>query len=218
METESEHHGMFVDLDFPADISSLFCDYTTPLPKLLGDVTWLRPQEICKQPRLFPDDPVEANPKQGILGDCWSLCACSMLLKNQCLLNKVNTVRFNVCCLPLSAGIPEISQFHAMSVMEWTNVTTTTGEQVERSWAGAWREGYGLKKFLNLPEREFWMDYKETEFQQEFDEVTVGNPVTSKHLHRYCLYQRCSNFFITKVQNVVVGHGPKVNVASILHK
>ncbi len=53
-------------------------------------------QEICKQPQLFPDDPVEAHPKQGILGDCWLLCACSMLIKNQCLLNKVNTVRFNV--------------------------------------------------------------------------------------------------------------------------
>uniref|UniRef100_A0A673KR29 Calpain 10 n=1 Tax=Sinocyclocheilus rhinocerous TaxID=307959 RepID=A0A673KR29_9TELE len=84
-----EHHGMFVDPDFPADNSSLFCDYTTPLPKLLGDVTWLRPQEICKQPQLFFGDPVEAHPKQGILGDCWLLCACSMLLKNQCLLNKV---------------------------------------------------------------------------------------------------------------------------------
>ncbi len=44
METENEHHGMFVDPDFSADDSSLFCDCTTPLPKLLGDVTWLRPQ------------------------------------------------------------------------------------------------------------------------------------------------------------------------------
>lgn len=323
METESEHHGMFVDPDFPADESSLFCDYTTPLSKLLGDVTWLRPQEICKQPQLFPDDPVEAHPKQGILGDCWLLCACSMLLKNQHLLNKVfppeqplwddsayhgefrcrfwrnghwievrvddrlpcinDTLCFSRCqslrafwvallekayaklhgsyerlwagqvceavvdlsgtiavrwslkgaesqkqqpnesqtqhtpngmrlselslqlkercaisCCVHSAptGIPELGQFHAMSVMEWTNVTTTTGEQVElvrirnpwgrRSWTGVWRESGSGWASLELSssqallgrtaEGEFWMD--ETEFQQEFDEVTVGYPLS----------------------------------------
>lgn len=44
METETENQSVFVDLDFPADDSSVFCDYTTPLSKLLGDVTWLRPQ------------------------------------------------------------------------------------------------------------------------------------------------------------------------------
>uniref|UniRef100_A0A8C2KDM2 Calpain 10 n=1 Tax=Cyprinus carpio TaxID=7962 RepID=A0A8C2KDM2_CYPCA len=310
------HHGMFVDPDFPAEESSLFCDYTTPLPKLLGDVTWLRPQEICKQPQLFPDDPVEAHPKQGILGDCWLLCACSMLLKNQHLLNKVfppeqplwgdrvyhgefrvqfwqngrwievrvddqlpcvnDTLCFSRCQSPRAfwvallekayaklhgsyerlwagqvceavvdlsgtiavrwslkgtessqqpkdsqtqhtpngmrlselslelkercaisccvhsfvAGIPELGQYHAMSVMEWTNVTTTTGEQVElirirnpwgrRSWNGVWRERYGPSCSQALlgrtAEGEFWMD--ETEFQQEFDEVTVGCPLS----------------------------------------
>lgn len=44
METETEHHSLFVDPDFPADESSIFSDYTTPLSKLLSDVTWLRPQ------------------------------------------------------------------------------------------------------------------------------------------------------------------------------
>ncbi|XP_073705086.1 calpain-10 [Garra rufa] len=322
METESEHHGMFVDPDFPADDSSLFCDYTTPLPKFLGDVTWLRPQEICRQPQLFPDDPVEAHPKQGILGDCWLLCACTMLLKNQHVLNKVfppeqplwgdrvyrgefrfqfwrkghwievlvddrlpcinDTLCFSRCQSPRAfwvallekayaklhgsyerlwagqvceatvdlsgtiavrwslkgaespqqptdsqtehtpngtrlselsvelkqrcaisccvhsapTGIPELGQFHAMSVMEWTNVTTTTGEQVElirirnpwgrRSWAGVWREsGSGWASLEpscaqalldRMAEGEFWMD--ETEFQQEFDEVTVGYPIS----------------------------------------
>lgn len=319
METENEHHGMFVDPDFSADDSSLFCDCTTPLPKLLGDVTWLRPQEICKQPQLFPDDPVEAHPKQGILGDCWLLCACSMLIKNQCLLNKVfppeqplwgdrfyrgefrfqfwqnghwievqvddrlpcinDTLCFSRCQSPrafwvallekayaklngsyerlwagqlceavvdLSGTIAvrwslkgaespqqpedsqtqhtpngtrlselslelkercaisccvhsastELGQFHAMGVMEWTNVTTTTGEQVElirirnpwgrRSWAGVWREGGSGWASLEpscsqgllgrTAEGEFWMD--ETEFQQEFDEVTVGYPIS----------------------------------------
>jgi len=31
METETENQSVFVDLDFPADDSSVFCDYTTPL-------------------------------------------------------------------------------------------------------------------------------------------------------------------------------------------
>ncbi|XP_077078382.1 calpain-10 [Siphateles boraxobius] len=322
MATETEHHAMFLDPDFPAVDSSVFCDYTTPLSKLLADVTWLRPQDICKQPQLFPDDPVKAHPKQGILGDCWLLCACSMLLKNQHLLNKVfppeqplwgdcayhgefrfrfwrnghwievrvddrlpcinDTLCFSRCQSPrafwvallekayaklhgsyerlwagqvceamvdmsgtivvrwslkgaessqqssdtqtqhtsngtilsqlslelkercaisccvhsASMGVPELGQFHAMSVVEWTNVVTTTGDQVElirirnpwgrRSWVGVWREsGSGWASLeasctqallRRTAEGEFWMDVKE--FQQEFDEITVGYPIS----------------------------------------
>lgn len=321
METDTEHHEMFVDQDFPADDLSLFCDYTTPLSKLLDDVTWLRPQEICKQPQLFPDDSVEAHPKQGILGDCWLLCACSMLLKNRHLLDKVFppeqplwgdsayrgeflfrfwqnghwievrvddrlpcindnlcfsrcqspsafwvallekayaklhgsyerlwagqvceamvdlsgtvAVRWSLkdpespqqpndsqiqhalhglsvsdlslelkercaisCCVhSATTGFPELGQFHAMCVMEWTSVTTITGEGVQlirirnpwgrRSWAGVWREsGSGWASLeascaqtllSRTAKGEFWMD--EAEFLQEFDEVTVGCPV-----------------------------------------
>jgi len=63
METETENQSVFVDLDFPADGSSVFCDYTTPLSKLLADVTWLRPQVTLfhigdiiyyKQTNIFP--------------------------------------------------------------------------------------------------------------------------------------------------------------------
>ncbi|TRY69713.1 hypothetical protein DNTS_035400 [Danionella cerebrum] len=312
METEPEHNELFLDADFPAADSSIFCDYATPLSKLLDDVAWLRPHEICNQPQLFPDDPVEAHPKQGILGDCWLLCACSMLLKNQHLLNKVfppgqpvwgnsaycgtflfrfwrsgqwtmvrvddrlpclcDKLCFSQCQSPkafwvallekayaklhgsyehlwagqvceamvdltgslsvrwclksqpsssemsvskLSAemkercaisccihstpiGVPELGQFHAMSVMEWTDVTTTAGEQVQlirirnpwgrRSWAGVWKEsGSGWSSLLpscarglldRMAEGEFWMDL--SEFQQEFDEVTVGFPISEE--------------------------------------
>ncbi|KAA0718696.1 Calpain-10 [Triplophysa tibetana] len=315
MQTDAEHNGMFVDLSFPADDSSLFSDYTTPLSSLLGEITWLRPQEICEHPLLFPDEPVEANPKQGILGDCWLLCACSMLLKNQHLMNKVfpqeqplwgdsgyqgdfrfkfwrngqwievrvddrlpcinGTPCFSRCVsrrafwvallekayaklhgsyeslwagqvceamVDLSGTIAErwslkevkspqqpnnkdkpngtrlsqlseelkkrcsiscsihsatteLGQFHAMSVMEWTNVTTKTGEKVQlirirnpwgrKSRGGTWKEsGLGWNSLEpscaqallgHTAEGEFWMD--ETEFQQEFDEVTVSYPI-----------------------------------------
>lgn len=46
-------------------------------------------QEICQRPALFPTNINVAHPKQGLLGDCWFLCACTVLLKRQHLLNKV---------------------------------------------------------------------------------------------------------------------------------
>lgn len=46
-------------------------------------------QEICQSPALFSGDINLAHPKQGLLGDCWFLCACSFLVTNKNLLNKV---------------------------------------------------------------------------------------------------------------------------------
>lgn len=40
-------------------------------------------------PRLFPDDPQEGQVKQGLLGDCWFLCACAALQKSRHLLDQV---------------------------------------------------------------------------------------------------------------------------------
>ncbi|KAL0625041.1 Calpain-10, partial [Plecturocebus cupreus] len=45
--------------------------------------------EICATPRLFPDDPREGQVKQGLLGDCWFLCACAALQKSRHLLDQV---------------------------------------------------------------------------------------------------------------------------------
>ncbi|KAF3699282.1 Calpain-10 [Channa argus] len=81
--------ALFEDLDFPSDESSLFSDCSTPISRLQGDITWRRPQEICQSPALFPDNINQAHAKQGLLGDCWFLCASSFLLKNKHLLNKV---------------------------------------------------------------------------------------------------------------------------------
>lgn len=86
---EEEDSGLFVDLDFPADESALFSDSSTPIAKLKGSITWLRPQDICLSPALFPEDITLGHAKQGLLGDCWLLCACTNLLQNKHLLNKV---------------------------------------------------------------------------------------------------------------------------------
>ncbi|KAM3605315.1 uncharacterized protein V6R79_023736 [Siganus canaliculatus] len=81
--------ALFEDLEFPSDDTSLFSDCSSPITRLRGDVTWHRPQEICESPVLFPDNINQAHAKQGLLGDCWFLCACTFLLKNKHLLNKV---------------------------------------------------------------------------------------------------------------------------------
>ncbi|PNI15597.1 CAPN10 isoform 6 [Pan troglodytes] len=80
---------LFRDATFPAADSSLFCDLSTPLAQFREDITWRRPQEICATPRLFPDDPREGQVKQGLLGDCWFLCACAALQKSRHLLEQV---------------------------------------------------------------------------------------------------------------------------------
>ncbi|XP_047444824.1 calpain-10 [Mugil cephalus] len=88
-EGRTESGGLFEDRDFPDEDASLFSDRFTPIARLQGDITWLRPQEICQAPALFPDNINLAHVKQGLLGDCWFLCACTFLLKSKQLLNKV---------------------------------------------------------------------------------------------------------------------------------
>ncbi|XP_019358955.1 PREDICTED: calpain-10 isoform X2 [Gavialis gangeticus] len=80
---------LYNDPTFPANDSSLFFNYSTPLAQFRGEISWLRPQEICSVPRLFSDNPQEVQVKQGVLGDCWFLCACAALQKSKYLLSKV---------------------------------------------------------------------------------------------------------------------------------
>ncbi|XP_074172231.1 calpain-10 isoform X3 [Rhinolophus sinicus] len=81
---------LFRDAAFPASSSSLFSSFSTPLAQFREDITWRRPQEICATPRLFPDNPQEGQVKQGLLGDCWFLCACAALQKSRHLLEQVS--------------------------------------------------------------------------------------------------------------------------------
>ncbi|KAL0966466.1 hypothetical protein UPYG_G00295610 [Umbra pygmaea] len=80
---------LFEDQSFPCEASSLFSDYSTPIARFQNDITWHRPHEICSTPTLFPDDTNGGQAKQGLLGDCWFLCALTILLKNQHLMDKV---------------------------------------------------------------------------------------------------------------------------------
>ncbi|XP_063049058.1 calpain-10 [Engraulis encrasicolus] len=336
MERRAEHESLFEDADFPAKTSSLALSDVTPIFKLQGVISWLRPQEICKSPQLFPPDLTQAHAKQGVLGDCWLLCACTMLLKSKHLMDQVlpqgqpqwgqqgydgsfllrfwqrggwvevrvddrlpcidNKLCFSQCLCPsafwvallekayaklhgsyealwagqvsealvdLSGGVAErwslpssgeeeeeeveveeeekrgdapparrrrrrelrlseavreacavscsfhrgapgetgVSeqwQYHALSVLEWTDVQTVSGETEcllrirnpwgRRCWNGAWTEnGTGWNTLELAVSRqllsstkpgEFWVNQKE--FQEEFDDVTVGYPITSE--------------------------------------
>ncbi|XP_070126819.1 calpain-10 isoform X1 [Equus przewalskii] len=93
---------LFQDAAFPASDSSLFSSFSTPLAQFREDITWRRPQEICAAPRLFPDNPQEGQVKQGLLGDCWFLCACAALQKSRHLLDQVS-VTVQVSLLLLSS-------------------------------------------------------------------------------------------------------------------
>ncbi|XP_048810255.1 calpain-10 isoform X3 [Lagopus muta] len=80
---------LYTDPAFPASDASIFFDSCTPLAQFRGEISWLRPQDICSTPRLFSNNPQDVQVKQGILGDCWFLCACVALQKSKYLLNKV---------------------------------------------------------------------------------------------------------------------------------
>nr|XP_021148731.1 calpain-10 isoform X4 [Columba livia] len=80
---------LYTDPAFPASDTSLFFDCCTPLAQFRGQISWLRPKDICSTPRLFSNNLQDVQVKQGILGDCWFLCACVALQKSKYLLNKV---------------------------------------------------------------------------------------------------------------------------------
>nr|XP_030136672.3 calpain-10 isoform X2 [Taeniopygia guttata] len=80
---------LYTDPTFPASDTSIFFNYCTPLAQFRGEISWLRPKDICSSPRLFSNNLQDVQVKQGILGDCWFLCACVALQKSKYLLNKV---------------------------------------------------------------------------------------------------------------------------------
>nr|XP_020471732.1 calpain-10 [Monopterus albus] len=316
--------ALFEDPDFPSDDTSLFSDSSTPIARLQGDITWRRPQEICRSPALFPNNMNLGHAKQGLLGDCWFLCACTFLFKNKHLLNKIlppdqpqwgnsryrgsfqfrfwqqgfwieviiddrlpcinSTLCFSCCHSPAAfwvallekayaklhgsyerlwagqvsealvdltgglaehwslrdfsleeqkqeqdsdqdrrrmldlnllysvkddcalscsthssaGGASEQGQYHALTVMEWLDVSTVSGSEVRLlrirnpwgrcCWGGTWiGSGAGWSSVdpvcasdlqARAAEGEFWLD--EAEFMSQFDDVTVGYPISEE--------------------------------------
>lgn len=79
------HRGaLFKDPLFPATAQSLFYKREPP-----PGLTWKRPREICKDPRLFVDGISTRDLHQGSLGNCWMVAAISCLASEPSLWKKV---------------------------------------------------------------------------------------------------------------------------------
>eukprot|EP00071_Canis_lupus_P013422 XP_005635991.1 calpain-10 isoform X2 [Canis lupus familiaris] len=115
-------------------------------------------------------------------------CRQLLSLKDRCLIS----------CSVLSprAGAREEAEFHAFVVSDVRELPGRAGQSIlllriqnpwgRRCWQGPWREGGegwsrvdptdGSELLSQLQEGEFWVE--EEEFLREFDEVTVGFPIT----------------------------------------
>ncbi|KAM9718055.1 calpain-5 [Menidia menidia] len=76
--------ALFKDPLFPATDQSLFYKRAPP-----PGLTWKRPREICKDPRLFVDGISTRDLHQGSLGNCWMVAAISCLASEPSLWKKV---------------------------------------------------------------------------------------------------------------------------------
>ncbi|XP_044041049.1 calpain-5-like isoform X2 [Siniperca chuatsi] len=76
--------ALFKDPLFPTTAQSLFYKRETP-----PGLTWKRPREICKDPRLFVDGISTRDLHQGSLGNCWMVAAISCLASEPSLWKKV---------------------------------------------------------------------------------------------------------------------------------
>ncbi|KAG7497006.1 calpain-5-like isoform X1 [Solea senegalensis] len=96
--------ALFKDPLFPTTAQSLFYKREPP-----PGLTWKRPREICKDPRLFVDGISTRDLHQGSLGNCWMVAAISCLASEPSLWKKVipdhEDQEWNPKRLDLYAGI-----------------------------------------------------------------------------------------------------------------
>ncbi|XP_048460530.1 calpain-10 [Rhincodon typus] len=194
LDMEIPKKKLFEDPGFPASSTSLFSSYSTPITKLRGKITWLRPQEISRSPQLFPENPQDGQIKQGLLGDCWFLCACEALRKNRQLLDKLRDteidedkvmISFDITALFTSIDIPlagetlatllevpgaPILNIRKDSLLKLLDLCLTIGD----SWKTL-DPAIATALQSAAEDGEFWVE--EHEFFRDFDEVTVGYPI-----------------------------------------
>ena len=76
---------LFTDSTFPANDTSIFLPKGTTADEIAGfemerEVEWKRPWQICSDPKLLADGQLSRlDARQGSVGDCWFVAACSLL-------------------------------------------------------------------------------------------------------------------------------------------
>ncbi|XP_029696689.1 calpain-5 isoform X1 [Takifugu rubripes] len=139
------HRGvLFKDPLFPPSAQSLFYKRQPP-----PGLTWKRPKEICKDPRLFVDGISTRDLHQGSLGNCWMVAAISCLASEPSLWKKVipdhAEQEWNPKHPDLYAGI---FHFRFWRLGRWTDVVVDDRLPVS---------GDGLLLFCrSATPREFW--------------------------------------------------------------
>ncbi|KAM9501339.1 calpain-5 [Clarias gariepinus] len=112
------HGALFKDPYFPACTQSLFYKRAPP-----PGLTWKRPRELYKDPRLFVDGISTRDLHQGSLGNCWMVAATSCLATEPSLWKKVipdhMEQEWNPKCPHLYAGI---FHFRFWRLGQWIDV------------------------------------------------------------------------------------------------
>ncbi|XP_029132335.2 calpain-5-like isoform X2 [Labrus bergylta] len=136
--------ALFKDPLFPTTAQSLFYKREPP-----PGLTWRRPREICKDPRLFVDGISTRDLHQGSLGNCWMVAAISCLASEPSLWKKVipdhMDQEWNPKNLNLYAGI---FHFRFWRLGRWLDVVVDDRLPVSRDGA--------LLFCRSATPREFW--------------------------------------------------------------
>ncbi|KAG1683975.1 Calpain-5 [Nymphon striatum] len=86
-----ESNEKFIDPEFPAESSSLYTS-SSKGSKSNEIVEWKRPTELENNPKLFVDGASSCDVKQGALGNCWLVAACSSLAQEKELWRKTKII------------------------------------------------------------------------------------------------------------------------------